>query len=253
MDAVDSHAAHRSSLASLERFARHVECSLGRDLVGVIHVNGTPGGDEVLVLTSQTGLDGATHAVRRLPQPEGVGQDRVRVQSFDDFCALMERGDPDSLHAATHGAALADPLSALEEIRQHCRAALDDPTAINIDGLHAFLHHQARQYQARAASHLAAMVDDLRSALLAITRAQHAATDPEGAGATTSLDRVLQLLSIESVRAVIDELVGMDERQTFTDLASDPSTLTADLQAVFAALERYECQVFGCCDGQGHQ
>lgn len=236
----------------IESFARRVEHSIGRDLVGVLHVD-LDGGEQLIVLTSQTGSGAAGEVVQLLPHPEELAQERIQVQGFEDFCALVGNGDPTALNAATHGTVLTDPVAVLDELRHRCQSALNDPSAININSLHSYLLHRARESRTKAARYVAEAVAQLQSALLATAQAHHAATDPSNDGATTSLERILQLLSIDDLRTEIDDLVGIEDRGALADLVSDPESLAADFHSVLAAVERYEHQVFGSCDDHKYE
>jgi hypothetical protein len=236
----------------IDRFAHRVERALGRDLVGTFRA-GVDGGEQLVVLTSQTGVGSAAAVVRGLPVPDKLDADRIHVQGFEDFCALMGNGDSAALYTATHGTVLADPLTALDEIQRRCHSALDDSTAINIDSLHSCLEDRARKARAQAAFHISKAVEQLQSALLATAQGHHAATDPDSDGDTTSLQRVIRLLTIDSLRGEIDDLVGIEDRDLMANVVLDCETLTADLDFTLSALGRYANQVFGACDGHEHE
>jgi hypothetical protein len=236
----------------IEEFAHRVERAIGRDLVGVFRAK-YDAGEQLVVLTSQTGVGGAADVVRGLPLPDELNGNRIRVQGFEDFCALMGNGDPAALYTATNGTVQADPLAALDELQQRCRSALDDPTAVNIDSLHSYLDHRAREARENAAFHITTAVEQLKVALLVTAQAHHAATDPDSDGDTTSLQRVLQMLTIDSLRGEIDDLVGIEDRDVFATLVRDSESLTAFLDATLSALDRYAHQVFGIRDGHEHE
>ena len=228
----------------IDRFAHRVERALGRDLVGTFRAS-VDGGEKLVVLTSQTGVGNAAAVVRGLPVPDKLDADRIHVQGFEDFCALMGNGDPAALYTATHGTVLADPLATLDELQRRCQSALDDPTAINIDSLHSYFDHRAREAREDAAFHITTAVEQLKVALLVTAQAHRAATDPNSDGDTTSLQRVLQMLTIGSLAGEIDDLVGIEDRDELASLVLDSETLPANLEISLSALERYAHLVFG--------
>lgn len=233
-------------------FALRVERAIGRDLVGVFRAD-IDAGEQLVILTSQTGAAGSADVVRGLPLPDELDGNSIRVQGFEDFCALVGNGDPAALYTATHGTVLADPLAALDELQRRCQSALDDPTAINIDSLHSYLDHRAREARENAAFHITKAVEQLKAALLTTAQAHHAATDPDSDGDTTSLLRVLQLLTIDRLRGEIDDLVGIEDRDVLATLVRDSELLTAFLDATLSALDRFAHQVFGIRDGHEHE